>query len=434
MGMHKKPLTGLLAALFSNAALVTGALALAASNATLAAEGSSITNRFSGFASIGLATNDNPDLVFRRDVIQTEGSYDGNVEWRNDSILGLQWQTQWSYQFETTVQFVLKDRLENTLDNALEWGFLRYRPADGLDIRVGRVGTDIFMLSDYRQVGYALPWVRPPVDTYGLLSFYHFDGIDVNKRFDLYDGTLNIKAFYGKSDQKYPLDHNKSVDYRLIFQGAGTTINWEKDEWKLRYSYATVKVNNNNPNPLIDTLLAVSPYWPEASGYAERFYTKAKRLKYNQVGMAYDNNIWSVQAETTQLNSDAGIISGTRHFYLSVGRRFDEFTVYAMKGFVHSLNTPADIPAPQGLPPPLSQQFAILADATEQALNGSRSSQHSVSLGVRWDFASKMALKLQAEHFNLDRDGAALWLKVDSTTPNQNQTANVLSISMDMLF
>ncbi len=421
MSLYQKSLAGLLALFLSG-------------NIALASDDSTITNHFSGFASIGLVTNDNPNLVFRRDVIQTDGPYDGRVDWRNDSILGLQWQTQWSYQLETTAQFVIKDRLENNLNNALEWGFLRYRPTDGLDIRVGRMSTDIFMLSDYRQVGYALPWVRPPIDTYGLLSFYHFDGIDVNKRFDINEGTLNIKAFYGRSDQKYPLDHNNSVDYRLIFQGAGTSINWEKDEWKLRYSYATVKVTNNNANPLIDALLAATPYWPAAASYAESFYTKSKHLNYNQIGMIYDNNMWSVQTEATQLNSEAGAISGTRHFYLSVGRRIDDVTLYAVTGYVRSLRDSLRIDAPAGYPPPLSQQLELLANATAQAFNGSRSNQHSMTLGLRWDFTSKMALKLQAERINVDRDGSALWLKVNPNHPSTNQTANVLSISMDVLF
>ncbi|RYZ98992.1 MAG: hypothetical protein EOO68_13040, partial [Moraxellaceae bacterium] len=336
-----------------------------------------ITNRFSGFASIGVVSNDNPDLVFRRDVTQFEGSYDRDIDWRSDSLLGLQWQTQWSYQLETTAQIVLRDRLENDLNNSLEWVFVRYRPLDGLDIRVGRMGTDIFMLSDYRQVGYALPWVRPPHDTYGLLSFYHFDGIDINKRFDINDGTLNIKAFYGRSDQKYPLDRQKTLNYRLIFEGAGTSINWERDEWKLRYSYANVEVQNNNPNPLVDALLAVSPYWPDAADLSQRFYTQSKHFKYHQLGMGYDNNIWWLQAEATQLNSDAIVISSTRHFYLSLGRRIDAFTFYAIKGFVHTRNDSAQVTAPYGFPSPLDQQLATLAAATELALNGSRCSQNS---------------------------------------------------------
>jgi len=393
-----------------------------------------ITNRFSGFASIGLVSNDNPDLVFRRDVTQFNGSYNGDVDWHSDSLLGLQWQTQWSYQLETTAQLVLKDRIENDLNNSLEWAFVRYRPLDGLDIRLGRMGTDIFMLSDYRQVGYALPWVRPPQDTYGLLSFYHFDGVDINKRFDLDNSALNIKAFYGRSDQKYPLDRDKDMSYRLIFKGAGTSINWERDEWKLRYSYANVEVQNNNPNPLIDALLAVSPYWPEAAELSQGFYTQSKHFRYNQVGMGYDNNTWWIQTEATRLNSDAGLVSSTRHFYLSIGRRIDAFTLYAIKGFIRTKNDEIQINAPTGFPPPLNQQLGMLAAATEQALNGSRSSQHSIGLGVRWDFTSKMALKFQAEQFNVDKNGEALWLKVNPARASQDQTAHVISVSLDMLF
>ena len=404
-----------------------------ASNSALASD-DTITNRFSGFASIGLVTNDNPNLAFRRDVIQANGSYDGNVDWRTDSILGLQWQTQWSYQLETTAQFVLKDRLDNNLNNSLEWGFVRYRPLDGLDIRVGRMGTDIFMLSDYRQVGYALPWVRAPHDTYGLLSFYHFDGIDLNKRFDIQDGTLNIKAFYGRSDQKYPIARGEASSYRLVFEGGGTSINWERDEWKLRYSYAKVELQNNNANPLIDALLAVSSYWPEAAKLSQGLYTRSKHFKYHQLGMTYDNNSWWVQTEATQLNSNAAVISDTHHFYLSAGRRLDAFTLYAIKGYVHTLKDPAQVNAPTFYPPPLSQQLASLADATEQVLNSSRFNQSSITLGVRWDFTSKMAFKFQAEQFKVDQYGSALWLKVEPTLPPANQTAHVLSLSLDMLF
>lgn len=402
-------------------------------NATFAAE-EAITNRFSGFASIGLVTNDNPDIVFRRDVTQTQGSHDGDIEWRNDSILGLQWQTQWSYQLETTAQFVVKDRLNNSLEESIEWAFVRYRPLDGLDIRLGRLGTDIFMLSDYRQVGYALPWIRPPHDTYGLLSFYHFDGADISKRFNIGDSTLNVKAFYGRSDQEYPVDTGTNSPYRLIFEGGGIGFNWELDEWKLRYSYANVEVKNNNANLLSDALNAVSSIWPEASVLAENFLTRSKNFKYHQLGVAYDNNVWFLQTEATQLNSDAIVISSTRHFYVSLGRRIDAFTFYVARGYVRSVNPPISIIAPSGYPPDISLQLNSLAYASEYALNGARSSQHSVSFGARWDFTSKMDLKLQVDEFKVDKFGDALWIHAQANTIPQAQTAHVVSVSLDVLF
>lgn len=420
MNFYRKSLAGLLL------------LLLACMNAL--ADEQPVSTRFSGFASIGLVSNDNPDLIFRRDVTQTDGSSDGNIAWRNDSILGLQWQTQWSYQLETTAQFVLKDRLNNNVEESLEWAFVRYRPLEGLDLRAGRLGTDIFVLSDYRQVGYALPWIRPPMETYGLLSFYHFDGVDISKRFDIKGSKLNIKAFYGRSDQEYPVDTGTDSNYRLIFEGAGGSINWELNEWKLRYSYANVEVQNNNINLLSDALLAVSPLWPDAITLAKRFDTQFKHFKYHQLGVAYDNNLWFLQAEVTHLDSNAPVISDTRHFYLSAGRRLDTFTFYAITGYVHAVKAPTRITAPAGYPPDISQQLNSLAYATEQALNGARSNQHSLCLGTRWDFTSKMALKLQAEQFHVSKDGDALWIHAHANSLSRQQTANVISLSMDMLF
>ena len=419
MGWYRNFFTGFSLALLCNAAL---------------ADEQHITNRFSGFATIGAVTNDNSDLVYRRDISQRHGSIDGDVDWRTDSLLGLQLQTQWSYQLETTAQLVLKDRIDNTLNDSVEWAFARYRPMDGLDLRVGRLGSDIFMLSDYRQVGYALPWIRPPEDTYGKISFYHFDGVDINKRFNIDDGTLNIKAFYGKSDQEYPVGIEESANYRLSFKGFGTSINWEKNEWKLRYSYADVEIRNNNDNPLIPALNSVSMLWPQASALAADFYTKSKYIKYHELGLGYDNNSWWIQTEVTLLNSDAKVVSNSHTAYLSVGKRIDAFTLYTIAGFTRTNEDAASVVAPAGYPAPIEQQLQALAYGTELAINGGRSDQHSYCVGARWDFTSKMALKLQVQRFYIDKYGDSLWLKSDNTLTPKDRTANVVSVSWDLLF
>jgi hypothetical protein len=406
-------------------------LALCVANASA---DSGITNHFSGFATIGLTSNSNDELIFRRDVTQKDGSRDGNLDWKSDSLLGLQWQTQWSYQLETTAQLVIKDRVENDLGNSLEWAFLRYRPLESLDLRIGRMGSDIFMLSDYRQVSYALPWVRPPHDTYGLFSFHHFDGVDVLKRISFGESNLNIKGFYGRLNQKYPLERYADSVYRLAFEGGGGSVSWERNEWKARYSYADVKVDNNNVKPLSDALASVAPLWPEADALSQSLITRAKSLRFHQLGLIYDNNTWWTQAELSHLISEADVISGTRHFYISAGRRIDAFTLYAVKGFLHSSSEIRHLSPPAGYPEPINQQLQALASVTENTFNGGRSDQESATLGVRWDFASRKAVKLQIEHFDIDKYGSALWLKTHQQAAPKDETANVISLSMDVLF
>lgn len=393
-----------------------------------------IDHHISGFATLGLVSSDNPDLIFRRDITQDDGSHDGQIEWKTDSLLGLQWQTRWSHQIDTTIQIVAKDRYENNLESAIEWAFVRYRPVDGLDFRVGRLGSDIFMLSEYRQVGYAFPWVRPPQDYYGLLSLYHVDGIDINKRFDLSEGTLNIKLFYGNSDKEYPTSAQSDNGVRLDFDPIGITFNLEWGHWKWRYTYADVTMNNNLVEPLTDALIMSAPLWPEAAEIANRMDTNNRSIVYNEFGVAYDNNLWWVQAEATQLESDSLIAPNSQHYYFSVGRRFGAFSVFGLTGRAHPEQDVAFISAPAGYPSPIAEQLAALAYVTEASLNGVRLDQKSYGLGVRWDFKSKMALKLQAEKFYVDQYGTNLWFRTSATPLTEDQTSTVISVAMDVLF
>ena len=413
------------------ATLLTFIAGLAAAAAVTA---DPVDHHFSGFATLGLVVNDNPDLRFRRDVSQADGSYDNDVAWKTDSLVGVQWQSRWSDQFDTTIQLVAKERFNNNFDKAIEWAFLRYRPMDGLDFRVGRLGSDLFMLSEYRQVGYAFPWVRPPQEFYGFLSFYHFDGMDINKRFDLQHGTLNVKLFYGNSDEDYPTADADTPGVNMDFDVAGISFKLEWDDWKFRYSYSHVDINNNIVTPLTDALAGVAPLWPEANIFAHDLSTRDKYIIYNEFGVGYDNNDWWAQAEATDLRSDSSLMPNSRHFYLSIGQRFGPVSVYGIGGYVRPKHdVPAIIP-PAGYPSPIAEQLAILAYVTSASLEGVRLEQKSYGVGARWDFASKMAVKLQVEKFDIESDGSGLWVRNQPIGTDIDQTSTVISLAMDVLF
>ncbi len=390
------------------------------------------TSHFSGFASIGIATNDNPDLTFRRDITQDTGSINNNWEWRNDTFLGVQWTRQWTYQLETSAQFVVKDRFENSLKNALEWGFFRYRPIDGLDIRLGRMGSDIFLVSDHRQVAYSYPWVRPPHEYYGFIAFYHFDGIDVNKRVDFDTGTLNIKSFYGRSDEFYPASFG---GFRLTLLESGLSLSYELDQWKFRYSYATFSIQNNNMNALTDGLNQAEPQWPDAKQVLDDYSTKGKRFQYNELGFSYDNNTWWVQSEITELKSNADVLPTTRHFYATTGWRLGSISIFALKGRVYTATDEPVVPSPPAFyPPQIAQQLLALAAGAQYAFDTSRTNQQSMGVGARWDFTRKMAFKLQVDKFHVEKKGSTLWLNSNVSNIYRDHDARVISISMDLLF
>lgn len=392
-------------------------------------------HRFSGFATLGLVTSSNDQLVFRRDVSQDDGSYDGSLEWQTDSLVGAQWHGRWSHQLDATVQLVAKERFNSGLEEAVEWAFIGYRPVDGVDLRVGRMGADIFTLSDYRQVGYAYPWARPPHDFYGLLSIFHLDGIDLAKQFEFNGNTLRLKAFYGNHDQKFPVGLRSEGHSRLDFDAGGFSLAAERAHWKLRYTYADIKINNNATRSLVNALNSVSPYWPQATELADMTATYERRFSYHALGLNYDNNDWLLQGEFSRLQSQVGVVPQSDRAYLSLGRRLNQFTVYALTGRSKPRRELIHVSAPAGLPSPLAEQVAQLAHITRVSLNGVRINQSSAGAGVRWDFAAKMALKLQVEEFRIDADGTNLWLRTDSSQAIQtDQRSTVTSLTLDMLF
>jgi hypothetical protein len=390
---------------------------------------------FSGFATLGLVSSTNDTLVFRRDVSQDDGSYGNSIEWQTDSLAGAQWQTRWSQQWDTKVQLVAKERFNKGLDETVEWAFVGYHPRERLDVRLGRLGADIFTLSDYRQVGYAYPWARPPQDFYGLLSIFHLDGADITQSFTLGDTELSIKGFYGNHDQKFPVGLRSSGHSRLNFDTGGLSLTAERGFWKLRYTYANVKVKNDATGGLVQALERAQPYWPEAATLAGLSETHERDFSYHSLGVIYDNNHWWLRGEFSHLESDVGLVPQSERAYLSLGKQFDDLTLYLLGGYSKPRRALIQVQAPQNLPSPLAEQLAQLALVTRSSLNGVRIDQSSLGAGIRWDFAPKMALKLQIEEFQIDANGTNLWLRVDSSQAvRENQHSRITSLTWDMLF
>ncbi|VUD42461.1 hypothetical protein TDB9533_00696 [Thalassocella blandensis] len=394
---------------------------------------SEVEHRFSGFATLGVVASDNEDIGFRRDLTQDEGARNNDLYWATDSLIGVQWHTRFSHKFDTTVQVVARDRFKNDFEKSLEWAFIRYRPVDGLDIRLGRLGSDIFMLSEYRQVGYAFQWVRPPLEFYSWLALYHFDGIDINKRFDLSNGTLNIKAYYGNTRADFPTNYNEEgVD--IDFNPAGVSFKLEWGNWRGRYTYSSVSINNNILEPLTDGLYQVQSVWADAKAYADSINSEGKTMEYHEVGLGYDNNVWWAQTEYTELTSDSGSFVNSSYFYFTLGRRFGPVSLYAIAGSVKPEEDYRNVTGPEGLPPLYAQQIQPLVEGTQETLNGSYLDQQCRGLGVRWDFASRKALKFQVENYEMDKNGTNLWVNYENKDFTEDQSSTVISLTMDVLF
>ena len=189
--------------------------------------------RFSSFGTLALTRGGDDNLGFRGDL-DRESLFDGDWSLVPDSVLGLQMDMQFNDRFGGAVQLVGKDRAEDSIENSLEWAFLRYRLNPDWTIRAGRIGTDLFMLSDYRNVGFAYLWTRPPPEFYTPLAFPNRDGVDVIWSSNVGDGRLRAKLLVNTSQSTISVA-DTLIDLELKLS-VGATISWETEHWQLKFS------------------------------------------------------------------------------------------------------------------------------------------------------------------------------------------------------
>lgn len=118
-----------------------------------------------------------------------------------DNHLGIQFASSIDPKIDVTAQFISRGGYENY---ALEtdWAYVDYKPLKNSKLRIGKYKVPQFIASDYQDVGYAYPWVRPPQDVYGTNPLIALNGVDLSYKFNFGSSKLFFDLFYGDGRHK----------------------------------------------------------------------------------------------------------------------------------------------------------------------------------------------------------------------------------------
>jgi hypothetical protein len=384
---------------------------------------------FKGFGTLAATGTDSSQIGFYRDKSQTQ---DADSGWgiTPDSRLGLQVSWKASDVLNATVQWVARDHAGNFFEQNLDWAFLRWNLPENLDIRLGRLGVDVFALSDYRNVGYAYLWMRPPHEFYSTIPFYHFDGADVTQKIALDDGRLSMKLYGGYSYNQLP---SQTTDlHNLQAPTAGASINFETGDWQARLGYSYV-LTLSNP-PIQDILNSInSPLftsvWPDLKNILPSITTRGKENHFSTAALTYDDGLWLSQGEAAYTTSNTLWYPERATAYFSLGRRFSKVTLYSLFGIAKSFQHDFKIPDPLIAIPALLNSQELL----HNSLNNNAINEQSISIGTRWDFYENMALKAQWNYYWIgNNNNPQQWQP--STDSIKSETVNVMSAGIDFVF
>lgn len=343
---------------------------LALSSLAVASEDASAFS-LQGFGTIGMARTTSDQLEFVRDLSQPSGikkHWDG----RSDSVFGLQGAWRIDPQLSAVVQATAKYRYDHTYSPEVAWAYLRYEPTPSATLRVGRLGTDFFMMADSRWVGYSYLTVRPPGDYFWYLPFYSINGGDAAYALSLGESLVRFKAFYGLSNGQIPL-----ADRQWEINGspmAGASVEYQYAAWQIRASYANITFKNDLP--IGDMLQA---YSPDPAASARYLGTHDRRSDYYSLGVVYDKGPLQVQLMLNRIEQGSNSFESSEGGYVLAGYRIGEVKPYLGYSWIRS--------AQRNTAGRQAVESKIMADAHVD--------QSTRIVGLRWDLARNMALKAQ---------------------------------------
>ncbi|MFZ6871068.1 hypothetical protein ACO0LF_03275 [Undibacterium sp. Di27W] len=408
--------------------LLLGFVILGLSTPAFAADDSTALT-VSGFGTLGLVHSDTRDVDIVRDLTQNSGvGFSRQTDFGMDSNFGVQINKRLNDNVDTAVQIVSR-RSANNFQPDVTWAYARYLPNDNLQLRAGRLGFDVYLLADSRNVGYSYQWVRPPIDFFGSLIISYFDGADMVVSKQLGGGILRSKVFAGVAREKTStgnpdefLSLNRS---RLL----GGHLEYQTQNWIYRIGYTELKFRNEFPplQSLLDNLRSpfLNAFIPTAAGLARDVSLEGKKFKYLSAGIAYDQGPLQAQLMLNQLSSESLLFPTNKAAYLTVGYRIDQWTPY----FTYSASRPVGHKMPDRLPPGISPEIDMLRAGINEAIDNQFNHQTTISLGLRYDLTEKSNIKLQ-----YDRINSSDYFLVRNNQPGWNGKANLISIAYNFIF
>ncbi|MBA5688402.1 porin [Rugamonas apoptosis] len=374
-----------------------------------------------GFGTLGVAKTDTDKVQFIR-YNQAEGVGE-KARIGLDSNLGLQASYKVNDELSGTVQVLTRKNTSPTFTTDLTWAFVKYKINDELNVRVGRVVIPTFVISDYQNVGYANTMMRPPIEMYAQDPIESADGADFNYQHAFGDTNFTAQGIAGVSRGKLVLTGGTTVaTYRAPVLGLSVAV--EHGPVTLRAAHVQAKLSSNDAVPLnqLQGVLTKVGFPTLANDLG---FNNSKKVTFTAVGALLDwNNIVGQMEYGQRRAKDPVYIPDTNSWYAMAGYRIGKVLPYYAHAAVTQHGQSVTLPA--GFPPagPLSTAVNGVLTAAEQSTD---------LIGVRWDFAKNVDLKVQIDRVKPKTPGKA-GLMINGPATGFTDTVTVVAASLDFVF
>jgi len=372
---------------------------------------------FSGFGTLGVVHSSESRADFTNSRFKPDGAgYTHTWSHSVDSRIGAQVTADFTSKLSGILQVISEQNYDGSYRPHVEWANISYAFTPDFNVLVGRIVRPVFLMSDTVKVGYANPWVRPPVEVYSLVPVTNNDGIDMSYRMRFGDITNTTRATLGNVRNISSPGGSKTSALRQ--RGIFNTT--EYGSLTVHMGYGQAEITMEGLHPLFD---AFRQFGTQGNAIADKYDCYGSRVQAKSIGASYDPGKWFLLAELAKSKAQC-VIGAQTGWYVGGGYRIGKFTPYLTYAKVKvdsNTSDPGLTFDPAGLNPVLN------------AILGAAPVQHTISIGGRWDFAKSADFKLQ---YDQSRHGADSPGFLSKTQPDFQSGGKVdlFSATIDFVF
>jgi len=211
---------------------------------------------FDGFLTAGMAIHDQsakfPDGS-DADIVYLDG-VTKNLSFDNDSKFGLQVNAEVAENMQAVAQILARGSKDNyAMDIA--WAYLDYRVASNLNLRGGKVKEPVFLISDYFEVGYAYPWIRPPQEVYRNNPINTINGLQMLYAANLGGVNFLLQPYVGSNTDDVPGTGGQAQFLAEKFYGAAMQLSNPSFTFQVSYLKTDVETQWFLPDTTVEFFL-----------------------------------------------------------------------------------------------------------------------------------------------------------------------------------
>lgn len=347
--------------------------------------------------------------------------YSDNLTAKPNSLLGLQGTINTGDKLRLTALGLVSHNDDWEAD--MEWLYLGYRPIANLDIKLGRMHTPFFKMSDSLDVGYAYHWIIPPQEVYRDTMISYFEGGSVQYGIGFKDLFINAEIYSGSFKDEITISNTK-VDLTLeSLQGYILQLNWQGFGVRGSFHTGDVQMDLDQIATLKDSLSLAGFNRSAASVDTDG------NTDFFQFGVDYHGLDYFAWMEWTKIVPSQQLFAESRGYYVGLGHYIDAFTVaVTYSNLKDEKPKPVDNEIPTGLSPQLD-----FLNANYQGLFDTwpRSEVTTWALTTRWDYDSNIAIK--GEYKRIE-ESSPYTTTFESSDVKSSYDSNLFLMSLEWVF